>query len=304
VLRKAAFLLVLLAASAAQAEVRPGSFFSASLGRDVSYVVDLPEAYARGDRSYPVVYALHGLFESPAFWEGRGLATILASLRSKGLVPDFVVVAVDGGNSFYVNGPGGAYEDLVTRDAIAHVEASYRVEPGRGGRALLGVSMGGYAALRIALKRPELFAAVATHSAMLLEKPPNAADGARRGQMAAFGRAFGEPIDLALWSAADPLELAQRADAGTTPALYFDCGSDDRYGLAAGNRRLHELLAARGIRHEFALNPGDHGYEYVRSVLEKSLSFLGRALDGAGGAIGRVAPAPNLRPQAAAKEIR
>jgi S-formylglutathione hydrolase FrmB len=294
-------LLLLLTAHAARAELRSGSFASASLGREVSYVVDLPDSYASGERRYPVLYALHGLFEGPDFWERRGLAAILRQLREGGSVPDFLVVAVDGGNSFFVNSPAGAYEDLVTRDVIAHVETSYRVVPGREARLLLGVSMGGYGALRIAFKRPDLFAAVATHSAMLLERMPSAADGARRGQMAAFGRIFGDPIDPVLWTASDPLALARQAEAGTAPALYFDCGSEDRFGLATGNRDLHERLTARGIAHQFALYPGDHGYEYVRSVLDKSLGFLARALTGAARA---TAPALKTRPSTAAKEIR
>jgi S-formylglutathione hydrolase FrmB len=93
--------------------------------------------------------------------------------------------------------------------------------------------------------------------------------------MAAFQRAFGNPIDAALWTAADPLALAEKADPKRTPALSFDCGAQDRYGLAAGNEELHRRLAARGVPHEFALPPGDHGYEYVLSVLDKGLRFLG-----------------------------
>ncbi|MGE0452605.1 MAG: alpha/beta hydrolase [Vicinamibacteria bacterium] len=271
-------LAAVVAAPGARGELRAASFSSAALGRDVSYVVDLPDSYASGDRKYPVVYALHGLFEGPGFWQRRGLAPILAELRARGDLPEFLVVAVEGGNSFFVNSPAGAYEDLVTRDLVAHVEASYRVTPGRGGRAALGVSMGGYAALRIAFEQPGLFAAVATHSAMLLAKPPTAEDGAGRWQMSAFSRVFGSPIDPALWAASDPLALALKADPKTAPALSFDCGETDRYGLYEGNRALHEILERRGVRHEFGLYPGDHGYEYVRSVLERSLRFLGARL--------------------------
>jgi enterochelin esterase family protein len=271
-------LLAVLLAAPARAEVRRESFASASLGREVSYVVDLPPSYATGNRKYPVLYALHGLFESPASWEGRGLAAILAGLRERGEVPEFLVVMVDGGNSFFVNGKEGRYEDLVVKDLLAHVESTYRVAPGRDGRALLGVSMGGYAALRIAFKYPGLFRAVATHSAMLLEKIPTADEGARRGQMAAFFAAFGNPIDPQLWAESDPLSLAERADAKATPELYFDCGSEDRYGLFAGARDLHRALEARGVPHTFGLFPGDHGYEYVRSVLDRSLKFTGHAL--------------------------
>jgi putative tributyrin esterase len=263
------------------AEVRAGRFPSAALGRDVSYAVDVPPSYDQDQRPYPVVYALHGLFESPGFWEGRGLSDALARLRARGGFADFVVVAVEGDNSFYVNGPAGRYEDVVTRDAIAHVERTFRVVPGREGRALFGVSMGGYAALRIAFTHPELYRAAAAHSAMLLEKPPTAEQGARGGQMAAFHRVFGDPIDASLWAANNPLDLAGKVDPKTAPALYFDCGSADRYGLAAGNSTLHQRLSERGIPHTFSLNPGDHGYEYVLAVIEDSLRFLSKALGGA-----------------------
>jgi S-formylglutathione hydrolase FrmB len=138
--------------------------------------------------------------------------------------------------------------------------------------------MGGYAALRIALRSPEAFAAVAAHSAMLLTAIPTASDGASRWHMNAFQAAFGSPIDPALWAAADPLALAGAADPRRTPRLSFDCGAEDRYGLAAGNQELHRRLQAKGVAHEFALPPGDHGYEYVRTVLPRSLRFLGQAL--------------------------
>jgi S-formylglutathione hydrolase FrmB len=266
-------------ASPAAAEVRSATFASAALGRDVAYVVDLPPSYdAATSRKYPVVYALHGLFEGSGFWERRGLAAILAQLRASGGVPEFLVVAVDGGNSFFVNAKDGRYEDLITQDLVAHVEASYRVVAGRGGRALLGISMGGYAALHIAFDRPALVAAVATHSAMLLETAPSAEQGARRGQMAAFHQVFGDPIDAALWTANDPLALARKLDAKAAPALFLDCGAEDRYGLASGHRELHRILDERGVAHSFELPPGDHGYEYVRTRIEKSLRFLGERL--------------------------
>jgi len=260
-----------------RAEVRTTTLHSAALGRDVPCAVHLPPSYAEGSKTYPVVYVLHGLFETHQFWERRGLAAIVDDLWAR-VLPEFVVVAVDGGNSFFLNSPQGAYEDLVTKDAIAFAESNYRVRRERAGRALLGVSMGGYAALRIALSHPDLYAAVATHSAMLLAGPPRPGQGADPYQLAAFARVFGEPPDLALWRANDPLDWAQRADPRAVPALSFDCGDHDRYGLGAGNEELHRRLLARGVAHEFALRPGDHGYEYVRTVLPASLEFLSKRL--------------------------
>ncbi len=276
---KTAALVLLLAAAPAAAEVRYATFSSPSLGKEVAYAVQLPPSYATAaTRRYPVVYALHGLFESPGFWERRGLSPMLEALWQKGDVPETVVVAVDGDNSFFVDGPAGRWEQMMSRDLVAHVESTYRVIPGRAGRAALGISMGGYAALRMALAHPDLFRAVATHSAMLLEKIPTAEEGAGRWHLSAFHKVFGDPIDAALWTANDPLALAVKADPKAAPALYFDCGTEDRYGLFAGNRELHRRLEARGVAHEFGLYPGDHGYEYVHTVLDRSLRFLGRAL--------------------------
>jgi enterochelin esterase family protein len=273
-----ALALVACVSLEADAEVRAGAFESASLGRPVSYVVDLPPGYDDSSERYEVVYALHGLFEGEGFWERRGLARVMRQAREDGQAPDGLVVAVDGGNSFFLNGPRGRYEDLVTKDLIAHVEATYRVKPGSRHRALLGVSMGGYAALRIAFTHPDLFAAVATHSAMLLEAPPSAARGARRGHMRAFHGAFGDPIDSELWNRNDPLALAREVDPGALPALYLDCGEQDRYRLARGHRALGRILDERGATHQLWLPPGDHGYEFVRGRLPESLRFISLAL--------------------------
>ena len=276
-MRRLALVLSLIA-TPASAEVRPATFRSASLERDVRFVVDLPASYATGDRRYPVVYALHGLFEDSSFWESRGLAALLDEQRKSGAVRDFIVVAVDGGNSFFVNHAGGRFQDLVTRDLVDHVDATYRTVARREARGLWGVSMGGYGALRIALAEPDRFAAVVTHSAMILTKPPTAEAGAGRYQLAAFHRVFGEPIDPGLWAANDPLALAGTADPRRVPALRLDCGAQDRYGLTAGHRELEQRLRARGIEATVETPPGDHGYEYVRTVFAKGMAFLNERL--------------------------
>ncbi len=272
------------------AEVRHETFRSESLGRDVAVSVHLPPSYARGGAALPVVYALHGLFESDGFWERRGLAELLDGLWARQALPEFVVVAVDGGNSFFVDGPQGRFETLVSRDTLAWAASHLRVRTDRAGRALLGVSMGGYAALRLAFHEPTLFAAVATHSAMLLLHPPSAGEGAGRWHMAAFQHVFGTPIDVRLWQAADPLALAAQVAPAQAPALSFDCGAQDRYGLFTGHQRLHEILQGRGVAHEFHLAPGDHGYEYVRAELPGSLRFLASRWADAATSTERAAP--------------
>ncbi len=263
----------LLAALPAAAEWRSETFRAPALGTDLEVAVHLPPSYASGQGDFPTLYALHGLFEGPAFWERRGLRAELDAAWAAGRLPEFVVIAVDGANSFFVNGPAGRHEDAVL-DALAWAEGRFRLRRARAQRGLWGVSMGGYGALRLALHHPDVFGVVAAHSAMLLEQPPSAEAGARRWQMEAFKRAFGEPIDARLWSASDPLVLAATADPARLPALRFDCGAQDRYGLFNGNRRLHEILQQRGVPHEFELPPGDHGYDYVHTVFERALRFL------------------------------
>ena len=96
--------------------------------------------------------------------------------------------------------------------------------------------------------------------------------------MRAFHGVFGNPIDPALWETNDPLAAARDADPAETPALYFDCGAQDRYGLARGHRTLGRILDQRGVAHTLELPPGDHGYGFVRGRLGTSLGFLSTAL--------------------------
>ncbi len=256
------------------ASERARTFESKSLGAPVSYVAYLPQDYETSKASYPVIYALHGMFENSAFWERRGLALLYEELLKTGVAPNAIVVTVDGGNNLFVNSGKGKYQDLVTRDLVEHIDKTYRTVARRDGRALLGISMGGYGALNIAFSQPAVFGAVATHSAMLLTQIPTVEAGARGGQMRAFTGVFGEPVDPAIWKADDPLELARTVDASRVGAVYFDCGGQDRYGLFAGNEALHTILEGRRIAHDFSISQGDHGYDFVKSVLARSLGFL------------------------------
>jgi len=191
--------LLALATAPAAAEVRQGTFASASLGREVSYAVDLPPSYDTStSRKYPVVYALHGLFEGQASG-AAGLAPILARLRESGAVPEFLVVAVDGGNSFFVNAPGGRYEDMVTKDLVGArgVDVSRRPRPEGAGAArgvhgrLRGPARGVRAAGARGRGRDSQRDAPRAHPL----------GGPGRGPLAhgRLNKVFGDPIDPALW---------------------------------------------------------------------------------------------------------
>jgi S-formylglutathione hydrolase FrmB len=269
---------------AARGRVEYAEFESASLGQKVRYAVSLPASYdQKSERRYPVVIFLHGLNNSERDWEAEGMQARLETLRAAGRVGDFIVAAPYGANSFYLNANNGArYEDAVVRDFIPFVDKTYRTIPSRDARVVEGISMGGFGALLLAFKHPELFAGVAAHSAALFDElPATPADPSNR--LASFryqlaSRLFGSPPDAEHFRANNPLQLA-RANTARLKSLkiYFDVGEADRYGFQAGNKQLDEVLTSAGVAHEFHLAPGGHGWSFLSSRAEPALSFVWNA---------------------------
>ncbi|HLL77441.1 MAG TPA: alpha/beta hydrolase-fold protein [Pyrinomonadaceae bacterium] len=269
---------------AARGRVEYAEFDSASLGQKVRYAVSLPAGYDQNPgRRYPVVIFLHGLNNTERDWEAEGMQARLEELRAAGRVGDFILAAPFGANSFYLNAKNGArYEDAVVKDFIPFVDKTYRTLASRDARVVEGISMGGFGALLIAFKHPELFAGVAAHSAALFDELPAApADPSNR--LASFrhqlaSRLFGSPPDAEHFRANNPLQLA-RANAARLRGLkiYFDVGDSDRYGFQTGNRQLDEMLTAAGIAHEFHLAPGGHGWSFLTSRAEPALAFVWNA---------------------------
>ena len=129
---------------------------------------------------YPVLYFLHGLGDNEQTLFNSGGWTLLDDLRSQHKMGDFLIVAPEGRRSFYINSADGSvrYSDFFLQEFLPHIESKYRIRPGRAGRAISGISMGGYGALRFAFAHPELFSAVSAQSAALItESPQNARFG-------------------------------------------------------------------------------------------------------------------------------
>lgn len=259
-----------------------GSLQSAALGRELKYGVMLPPSYkTEAKRRYPVLYFLHGMNGNEGEFEHRGVAAAVARLRQQGLIGEFIIVALDGGrSSFYLNSKSGVrYEDAVIQDLIPHIEKSYRAAGTREGRAIQGISMGGWGALMLAFKHPEMFSSVTTHSAALFAELPHPTGDDRRSQfmLQLIGNIFGNPPDDAYFRSVNPLYLAETNAAAIKKSglsIYFDCGEQDRYGFQGANQQLDERLTKAGIAHEFHLYPGGHGWEYMISVADHSYAFL------------------------------
>ncbi len=252
------------------------------LGHPVPYCVILPSDYDSNKASdYPALYFLHGLGGNEQLLLNSGGMNMIQDLRDSKRIGEFLIVAPDAGRSFYINSRDGKvrYEDFFIREFLPYIESHYRVRAERKSRGITGVSMGGYGALRFALKYPNLFVAVSAHSPALIETLPNIKVSRDQAEAVAevLGKAFGSPVDAAFWQRESPFTIVKDGPRPAGLQIYFDCGTDDEFGFNKGNTQFDELLTARGIPHEFHLYPGGHDWDYFAEHLPASFEFQSHA---------------------------
>jgi S-formylglutathione hydrolase FrmB len=263
------------------------------LGRDVPYCVVLPPSYdMEKTRRYPILYLLHGLGDNDQFLIHSGGMNLIEDLWEQKQLAEFLIATPAAGASFYINSRDGKrrYEDFFMQEFMPGVEKRYRAQAGRASRGIAGISMGGYGALHIAFRHPQLFAAVGAHSAALIEKLPNisAPNSQQLSVLRVLGSAFGSPFDAAFWIQNDPVTIARDANL-TGLKIYFDCGSEDDYGFESGAQSLDKLLASRHVPHEFHLYPGGHDWAYFAEHLPAMLAFESQVI---GAPLAHRTPAP------------
>jgi S-formylglutathione hydrolase FrmB len=278
------FLLLLITApfsSAATSRVECNSTPSKILAHAVPYCIILPPSFdADKSRQFPVLYFLHGLGDNEQSFIHTGAWNITEDLRERNEIKEFLIATPYGGASFYINSQDGKtrYEDFLLQEFFPFVEKRYRVAPGRAHRAIAGISMGGYGALHLAFRHPQMFSSVSAHSPALIEKLPvflGSTPNTRRSQV--LGEVFGTPADESFWQRNSPLTLARTADLQGLK-IYFDCGDQDDYGFDAGAEALHKILVARHIPHEYHIYSGRHDPIYFGEHLPASLEFASAAL--------------------------
>jgi S-formylglutathione hydrolase FrmB len=254
------------------------------LSDTVRYCVFLPASYDDGVKKrpparYPVLYFLHGLGSNEQMLFGSGGWNLIQDLRQQKKIGDFLVVTPDARASFYINSADGRvrYSDFFMREFIPYIESAYSVQRERKARAIGGISMGGYGALRFAFAYPETFSAVSAESAALMTESPTELTRSMRSDTSlrtTMGAVFGNPIDARHWEANDPVYLAKKNKAQIANlAIYFNCGRDDDFKFEIGAQALDRQLQAEGIRHEFHLYPGDHSASYFLSHLGEQMQF-------------------------------
>ena len=268
--------------ASAQSRIDCNTLNSHLLGEVVHYCVLLPPGYdspaAKGAR-YPVLYFLHGLGENEQTLFKTGGWNLIEDLRQQHRVGDFLIVTPEAKATFYVNSANDKvrYSDFFLREFMPYIEGKYRIRRERKARAITGISMGGYGALRFAFAYPQTFSAVSAQSAALMTESPQELTAAMRSGTALgglLGDVFGNPIDATHWRENDPFALARKNKlAIASLAIFFDCGRDDQYQFEVGAQALDRQLQAEGIQHEFHLYSGDHSAAYFLTHLGEVIEF-------------------------------
>jgi len=237
------------------------NFFSESLEKATAMCVILPDPSI--EPPYFTLYQFHGLSDDHTIWMRRtSIERYVAGLP-------LVVVMPDGGRGFYTDAVEGyAYESHIMKDTLGFIERYFPVKKSCSHRAIGGLSMGGYGAVKLALKYPKVFGSVAAHSSAFLSGQEE--EFRESGE---FRRIFGEnPAG----GGEDVFALVEKIKSKDMPAIRFDCGKSDF--LLEANRKFHRHLSRRKIKHTYREYPGGHEWDYWDAHFPKALKFHRKAL--------------------------
>ena len=231
--------------------LRDIAFQSASLNRAMQYRVIQPVTVKEGQR-LPVVYLLHGSGGEFRDWSND---SDVAHFAETGLI----LVMPEGAGSYYTNAvepPQDRYEDYIVKDLIAEVEAQLPAATGRSNRAIVGISMGGFGAVKLGLRHPDLFAFVGGISSAI-DVPRRAFTIKRLQQSRHYESIFG-PSGSRTRRDNDPFALARTTNPDVAPYFFLTCGEQE--GLLPPNREFAALLAQRHFQFEFHTVAGHHDW--------------------------------------------
>lgn len=252
------------------------SMTSTILNSERKYAIYLPPGYEISQRSYPVLYLLHGAGDDQAAWIQSGeVVHITDKAISEGACTPMVIVMPDAntGQRGYFNSVKGdwRYEDFFFKEFIPYIEENYRIRVEKRYRAVAGLSMGGGGTFMYALHHPELFSSACPLSAgvgfLTLEDTKKYVE--RRGIINAADE---EIKNYFKYYSALNLIKSMPDEQKTAVRWYIDCGDDDF--LYEGNSLVHIAMRKKEVPHEFRIRNGGHRWEYWRSALPEVLGFI------------------------------
>ncbi len=255
---------------------------SAILGRPVKYSIYLPADYMGSERTYPVVYLLHGYTDDHTGWVQFGEVNRYADKAIlEGAIPPMIIVMPNGDTSFYINSYDGKekYEDFFIQEIMPAIEKAKRIKAQKRYRGVAGLSMGGYGTLIYSLKYPDLFAAAAPLSAAVFDDAaatsmPDNRWNDRFGKLYGLGLKGNERLNQA-WYSNSILKIVENKSADDLKKVryWIDCGDDDF--LTKGNSLLHVALIDKAVPHEYRVRDGAHNWTYWRTGIVDALAFIG-----------------------------
>lgn len=230
-------------------------FFAPSIQKNSSMYVILPEKKG----PFPVLYLLHGLSDDHTTWLRR------TSLERYAADLGLIIAMPDGHRSWYCNDTrtnGLAYEDYICKDVVGFVDHAFPTLAAPRGRAIAGLSMGGYGAIMHYLRHPDVFSAASSHSGAVGFACPKFA---LNKDIDAISQVFPS-------SKYDLFALTRKhAKAGHALKLRMDVGTEDF--LIEHNRAFHAHLDKLHLAHEYAEFPGIHEWDYWDRHVGKTLDF-------------------------------
>jgi len=241
-----------------------------------NYAVYLPPDYETSERSYPVMYLLHGATDDHTGWVqfGEVLRITDEAIRNGTATPMVIILPdADTGRMGYFNMQDWKYEDFFFEEFMPFVEKKYRIKGEKKYRAVAGLSMGGGGSFMYALRHPELFSSSCPLSAYVgpLTKEAMKRQGERRSEKYSDAeiKSYMENYNALNLLESVPLEKIKSV------RWYIDCGDDDF--LFEGNSLVHIAMKKKEIPHEYRVRDGAHSWTYWRASLPKVLEFVSQA---------------------------
>jgi enterochelin esterase-like enzyme len=242
------------------------------------YAVYLPPDYETSERSYPVLYLLHGAGDDQTGWVQFGeVLRITDNAIKDGSATPMIIIMPDAntGQRGYFNQGEWSYEDFFFEELLPHVEKKYRIKGEKRYRAVAGLSMGGGGSFMYALHRPELFSSACPLSAYV---GPLTIENLK--SQIAKGDPNPEISDQEIqeyFEKHNALNLIESVPVDDIKSVrwYIDCGDDDF--LYEGNSLVHIALKKKEIPHEYRVREGRHSWTYWRESLPKVLEFVSQA---------------------------